>query len=118
MAFVAIDASGEHEEIRGIARYIRNPDGVTAEFGVIVEDGWQGRGLGHVMMQALEDTARARGLTELIGLVLRENEEMGLLMRRRGYDPHRDESDPSVLRFVKPLVDAPAVVAMPDTATE
>src|SRR5512134_3298995 len=118
MAFVAIDAGAEHEEIRGIVRYIRNPDGATAEFGVIVEDGWQGRGLGHTLMQALEDTARARGLTELIGLVLRENEEMGLLMRRRGYGPHRDESDPSVLRFVKSLVDVPAVAAMPDTATE
>ena len=38
MAFVAIDASGEHEEIRGISRYTRNPDGTSAEFGVIVED--------------------------------------------------------------------------------
>jgi acetyltransferase len=118
MAFVAVDASGEHAEIRGIVRYIRNPDGATAEFGVIVEDGWQGRGLGHTLMQALEDTARARGLTELIGLVLRENEEMGLLMRHRGYGPHRDESDPSVLRFVKSLVDVPVVAAMPDTAAE
>ncbi len=57
-------------------------------------------------MQALEDTARARGLTQLIGLVLRENDEMGLLMQRRGYGPHRDEEDPGVMRYIKPLVDA------------
>ena len=107
MAFVAIDASGEHEEIRGISRYTRNPDGTSAEFGVIVEDAWQGRGLGHVLMQALEDTARARGLAQLIGLVLRENDEMGLLMQRRGYGPHRDEEDPGVMRYIKPLVDVP-----------
>jgi acetyltransferase len=107
MAFVAIDASGEHEEIRGISRYTRNPDGTSAEFGVIVEDAWQGRGLGHVLMQALEDTARARGLAQLIGLVLRENDEMGLLMQRRGYGPHRDEEDPGVMRYIKPLTDAP-----------
>jgi uncharacterized protein YbaP (TraB family)/GNAT superfamily N-acetyltransferase len=94
MAFVAIDTADEQHEIRGIARYICNPDGKTAEFGVIVEDAWQGRGLGHVLMQALEDTARARGLAQLIGLVLRENDEMGLLMQRRGYGPHRDEEDP------------------------
>jgi acetyltransferase len=107
MAFVAIDASGEHEEIRGISRYTRNPDGTSAEFGVIVEDAWQGRGLGHLLMQALEDTARARGLAQLIGLVLRENDEMGLLMQRRGYGPHRDEEDPGVMRYIKPLIDAP-----------
>jgi acetyltransferase len=107
MAFVAIDAGGEHEEIRGISRYTRNPDGTSAEFGVIVEDAWQGRGLGHLLMQALEDTARARGLAQLIGLVLRENDEMGLLMQRRGYGPHRDEEDPGVMRYIKPLIDAP-----------
>jgi acetyltransferase len=117
MAFVAIDTSGEHEEIRGISRYTRNPDGVSAEFGVIVEDAWQGRGLGHVLMQALEDTARARGLTQLIGLVLRENEEMGLLMQRRGYGPHRDEEDPGVMRYIKPLFDtAPPPLPEPNTA--
>jgi acetyltransferase len=116
MAFVAIDASGDHEEIRGISRYTRNPDGTSAEFGVIVEDAWQGRGLGHVLMQALEDTARARGLTQLIGLVLRENDEMGLLMQRRGYGPHRDEEDPGVMRYIKPLVDVPPP-PLPETAT-
>jgi acetyltransferase len=117
MAFVAIDTAGEHEEIRGISRYTRNPDGVSAEFGVIVEDAWQGRGLGHVLMQALEDTACARGLTQLIGLVLRENEEMGLLMQRRGYVPHRDEEDPGVMRYVKPLLESPLPpLAEPSTA--
>jgi acetyltransferase len=105
MAFVAVDNGEGREEIRGIARYIRNPDGASAEFGVIVEDGWQGRGLGHLLMQTIEDTARARGLTELIGIVLRENDEMGSMMKRRGYAPHRDETDPGVVRYVKPLVD-------------
>jgi acetyltransferase len=108
MAFVAVDNSGEQEEIRGISRYTRNPDGVSAEFGVIVEDAWQGRGLGHVLMGALEETARARGLRQLIGLVLRDNEEMGQLMQRRGYGPHRDEEDPGVTRYIKPLSEPPA----------
>jgi acetyltransferase len=106
MAFVAIDTADGQHEIRGISRYTCNPDGRTAEFGVIVEDAWQGRGVGHVLMQALEETARARGLTQLIGLVLKENDEMGELMRKRGYAPHRDEEDPGVLRYIKPLVEA------------
>ncbi len=106
MAFVAIDPQDEQHEIRGISRYTCNPDGKTAEFGVIVEDAWQGRGLGHVLMQALEETARARGLTELIGLVLKDNDEMGDLMRKRGYGPHRDEEDPGILRYIKALTES------------
>jgi acetyltransferase len=103
MAFVAVDTSGPEEEIRGISRYTRNPDGHSAEFGVVVEDAWQGRGLGHVLMQAIEDTARDRGLTELVGYVLKENDEMGGMMGGRGYVPHRDEDDPAILAYVKNL---------------
>jgi acetyltransferase len=109
MAFVAIDSSDEHGEgeIRGIARYTRNPDGSTCEFGIAVEDAWQGRGLGHALMNALESCARDRGMTEIIGYVLTENDDMGTLMRARMYDARRDEDDSGVMRYCKPL-QAPA----------
>jgi len=103
MAFVAIDSTGEQEEIRGIARYTRNPDGATCEFGVVVEDSWQSRGLGHALMQALEGCARERGLTEIIGYVLKENEEMARLMLGRTYHAERDGDDAGVVRFIKQL---------------
>ncbi len=103
MAFVAIDSSAEQEEIRGVARYTRNPDGTTCEFGVVVEDEWQGRGLGHALMNALESCARERGLSEIIGYVLKENEEMARLMLGRTYHAERDEDDAGVVRFVKEL---------------
>jgi acetyltransferase len=110
MAFVAIDANAEHPdgEIRGIARYTRNPDGSTCEFGVAIEDAWQGRGLGHALMNALESCARERGISEIIGYVLSENDEMGKLMRARMYDARRDEDEVGVLRFGKPLQLTPA----------
>jgi acetyltransferase len=103
MAFVAIDSSAEQEEIRGVARYTRNPDGTTCEFGVVIEDEWQGRGLGHALMDALESCARERGLTEIIGYVLKENEEMAKLMLGRTYHAERDEDDAGVVRFIKEL---------------
>jgi acetyltransferase len=116
MAFVAIDANadspGGEGEIRGVARYTRNPDGVTAEFGIVVEDAWQGRGLGHALMEAIESCARERGLKEMIGYVLLENEEMAKLMRARMYDARRDEDDPSVVRFSKPLQPLAAAPAL------
>jgi acetyltransferase len=105
MAFVAIDANADHPdgEIRGIARYTRNPDGSTCEFGVAIEDAWQGRGLGHALMNALESCARERGISEIIGYVLSDNEDMGKLMRARMYDARRDEDEAGVLRFGKSL---------------
>jgi acetyltransferase len=105
MAFVAVDSSDENGggEIRGIGRYTRNPDGATCEFGIAVEDAWQGRGLGRALMNALESCARERGLKEIIGYVLAENDDMGTLMRNRMYDVRRDEDDGTVLRFAKPL---------------
>jgi acetyltransferase len=116
MAFVAIDANadspGGEGEIRGVARYTRNPDGVTAEFGIVVEDAWQGRGLGHALMEAIESCARERGLKEMIGYVLIENEEMAKLMRARMYDARRDEDDPGVVRFSKPLQPLAAAPAL------
>jgi acetyltransferase len=95
-----------------VARYTRNPDGSTAEFGIVVEDAWQGRGLGHALMEAIETCARERGLKEMIGYVLLENEEMATLMRTRMYDARRDEDDPGVVRFSKPLQPVAAAPAL------
>jgi acetyltransferase len=57
----------------------------TAEFAVMVDEAWQGQGLGAWAMQALEQAARDGGLTWLQGSVLRENKPMRALMRRCGY---------------------------------
>jgi acetyltransferase len=103
MAFVATDMQGEAEEIRGIARYIRNPDGSSCEFAVVVEDAWQGRGLGVALMTALEACARRRALRQMIGLVLAENDGMVRMMTRLGFQGQPEPNDPTVVRFVKGL---------------
>ena len=63
-------------------------------------------GMGTYVAQQPAKTVVRSG-NKMIGLVLRDNEEMGLLMQRRGYAPHRDEEDPGVMRYIKPLVDVP-----------
>jgi acetyltransferase len=108
MALVAVDQEGGTEEIRAIARYTRLADGERAEFGVTVEDSWQGRGLGHAMMEALEQCGRDRRLCEIFGYVLKDNETMRQFMLARGYVPHREEEDAHVIRFALPLCDRPA----------
>jgi acetyltransferase len=103
MAFVAIDLQGDAEEIHGIARYTRSPDGTTCEFGIVVEDEWHGRGLGRALLTALETAARERGLRQMIGLVLAENDDMARLMAGQGFEAQREEDDATVIRFVKAL---------------
>ena len=79
MALVAIapDASvPEGERFVGVARYIATPDGESAEFAIVVADDWQGRGVGHGLMERLVASARKRGFARLGGSVLRSNRAM------------------------------------------
>ncbi len=99
MALVAIDETAGQEEIRGFAQYNRLHGGESAEFGIAVEDAWQGRGLGFAMMNALENCGRNRGIVEIFGFVLADNESMRAMMVARGYEPQRDSEDPGVIRF-------------------
>jgi acetyltransferase len=105
MAFVAIDESGAGEsggEIRGLAQYNRIDAGGGAEFGIAVEDAWHGRGLGYAMMGALETCARERDVGELFGYVLADNDSMRAMMVSRGYQPHREEGEAGIVRFILP----------------
>jgi acetyltransferase len=104
MAFVAVDGpQGPGEEIRGFAQYNRIYGGDAAEFGIAVEDSWQGRGLGNAMMAALESCARARGISQIHGYVLAENDSMRGMMLGRGYAGARDPEDAGVIIFRLPL---------------
>jgi acetyltransferase len=100
MAFVALhsDASGREEEV-ATSRYVQEADGETCEFALVVHDAWQGHGLGRLMMQAIIDHARERGLLRMRGDVLFENHKMLRLMQRMGFSVHPHDED-STLRTV------------------
>jgi GNAT superfamily N-acetyltransferase len=66
------------KEVVGRAMYVRT--GREAEVAVVVEDGWQGRGVGKLLMNALAGRAAHEGVEVLTGDVLGENRRMmGLL---------------------------------------
>ena len=94
MAMVAtVDAGGPAERIVGVARYLLNPDGDTAEFALVVADDFQGQGIGSALMKRICDIARERGLASLIGLVLARNNDMLSLMSRLGFVEQNDPDD-------------------------
>jgi GNAT superfamily N-acetyltransferase len=70
-------------EVVGVARYDRSPaDPTTAEFAILVEDAWQGVGLGRQLLLELVELAAERGVHELTATVQRDNDRVIGLIRR------------------------------------
>jgi GNAT superfamily N-acetyltransferase len=63
-------------EIVGHAMYVRLGDGGEAEMAIIVEDGWQSKGVGKLLLSELAERARLRGIETFTGEVLGENRRM------------------------------------------
>jgi GNAT superfamily N-acetyltransferase len=64
------------EEIVGHAMYVRLGDGSEAEIAIIVEDGWQSKGVGKSLLSKLADRARLQGIETFAAEVLGENRRM------------------------------------------
>ena len=64
---------------------MREPDGLTGEYAIIVRSDWKGRGLGWRLMEAIIDHARATGLARIEGQVLAENAAMLAMNRELGF---------------------------------
>jgi RimJ/RimL family protein N-acetyltransferase len=79
-ALVALDPEDE-DEIVGVVRYEREGATDGAEYAALVEDRFQGRGLGIGLTRRLIEAARERGIERLHALVLRENRGMLRLLR-------------------------------------
>jgi len=90
MAFVALDAG--NGELAGICRYGSDPDRERAEFAVLVRSDLHGIGLGTAMMKLLLSYARAEGIGELEGTILRENSAMLELAERLGFVQVRQDA--------------------------
>ncbi len=64
------------EEIVGHAMYVRLGGGSEAEIAIIVEDGWQSKGVGKLLLSELAKRARFRGIEIFTGEVLEQNRRM------------------------------------------
>jgi RimJ/RimL family protein N-acetyltransferase len=79
-ALVALDPEDE-DEIVAVVRYEREGDTDGAEYAALVEDRFQGRGLGIGLTRRLIEAAQENGIRRLHALVLRENRRMLRLLR-------------------------------------
>ncbi|MCP5279878.1 MAG: bifunctional acetate--CoA ligase family protein/GNAT family N-acetyltransferase [Thiobacillus sp.] len=79
----------------GVARYAVDSTLVNAEFALVVDDRWQHQGIGHKLMNVLMDVARAKGVRDFEGEVLKTNRKMLHLVEGLGFriEPHPDDTD-------------------------
>ncbi len=99
-AIVAVDMDAP-EDIRGVARFKRINGSKVAEFGIIIEDAWQRRGLATLLMTQLAQEAKRMKIKTLVGYVLKGNEAMFALMASLGYSQEagNENSDDGFVMF-------------------
>ena len=103
VALAAVVVADGRPAFAGVARYVVDATGRRCEFAIAVADAWQGSGLAGLLMQALIDVARARGLAAMEGDVLRTNRKMLRFARQLGFVPQRDASDRETMHIVRAL---------------
>ncbi len=96
MAFVAL----HNKQLAGVVRSWIDPDSITAEFSVLIGDEYAGQQLGYLLMEKMIDyLAHNRGVLQLIGSVLPNNQPMLKLARRLGFS-EKDNSKEGIVELV------------------
>jgi GNAT superfamily N-acetyltransferase len=90
-----------HEIIVGEARYAFEHGSI--EFGLSIDDRWQGHGIGKALLKNLECRAASFGAERLFGDTLRSNEAMISLARKSGYGFMPSPGDWKLVRFEKQI---------------
>ncbi|MBR0691950.1 GNAT family N-acetyltransferase [Bradyrhizobium lablabi] len=91
------------ETIVGEARYAFHADTSSVEFGLSIDDRWQGYGIGKALLKNLECRAASFGAERIFGDTLRSNESMIGLARKSGYAFTSNFDDWKLVRFVKEI---------------
>jgi len=101
----------EHDDVAvGVAHFFADPDNLRAEYAIAVRSDWKGRGVGYLLMRRLIDISRQRGIGELVGEVLRENEPMLQMCRELGFTITREPRDQTIILVRKQLAETAEIL--------
>ncbi|MDQ0317261.1 bifunctional acetate--CoA ligase family protein/GNAT family N-acetyltransferase [Amorphus orientalis] len=101
IAFVAHDP--ETGEIQGSVRLHADPDHRVGEYAILLRSDLKGQGLGWALMSLIIEYARADGLEEIVGEVLRENTTMISLCEALGFTVKRVPDDEGLVEVHLPV---------------
>ena len=91
--------------IYGVVRIIADADNNSAEYAVIVSHEMTGMGLGILLMRRIIDYAKSRGIKEIYGDILAENQTMLRLCKVFGFKVKGDPEDFTIKKVTLNLVD-------------
>ncbi|MCF7220349.1 GNAT family N-acetyltransferase [Marilutibacter chinensis] len=97
VAFAAVVPMGDDERFVGTCRYSISRDEAGGECAVTVDDEWQNKGLGTILMKHLIGIARERGVTRLYSVDSAGNRAMKDLAFHLGFHTRPDPADASQL---------------------
>jgi len=84
VAVISIDDEKEVEEIIGAGRYLLDRGKNEAEFALLVEDEYQGRGVGTFLLSQLMRIAKSKGVKRFIAYVHPQNQKMVRFIHKTG----------------------------------
>jgi GNAT superfamily N-acetyltransferase len=87
---LALVADEQGTLLHAVARYEPGDTPGTAEIAIVVEDGWQHRGLGALLLDALLAAAEARGWHRFTANVLADNRPMLRVLSRLAHVQRRE----------------------------
>lgn len=93
---VATVPAADGIDIVGSAIFVIGDDRTRCEFAITVGSAFGGAGLARTLLTTLVDLARKRGLKEMEGFVLAENQSMLGLARRLGFTIGVDPDDRAI----------------------
>lgn len=99
IGIVAEIGSGDDKKMIGGARLIREPDTSKAEFALLVRDDYQSMGVGAKLIDILIGIGHDKGVDEIYGIVLTENEKMIELAKKLGFEVTREPDGISRVRL-------------------
>ena len=92
-------------KVYGIINLSADPNNERAEYSILVDRALMRLGLGKLLMQRAIHHARASGIQEIYGEVLKENKPMLRMNQALGFAVHNDPEDPGLKHVILKLHD-------------
>jgi acetyltransferase len=85
VALVALKEIESRERILGVCRIMRKPDSTRGELAVVIDDLWQGKGIGRILSERCIPIAKKLGIESVWGIVSLENKKFLSLAKKLGF---------------------------------